>query len=316
MFPPPPNETELLVKEEESENQTKNIVVVKATIESSEEDSDDQQQENTPAVPVNSVSDNQILIIPQALEDSQTSEVSGRDDVLNSEYEPHTIESDSSQVMLDENEDKVEQPKLEADVKDIEPLESNFGSDSIPEHIAEPVANVPNEETDKTPENKSSEDTNSIKSMSYDVNSVTVSEDTMQNQRKASDSIEGSMGNSVDSIPVSNGSVKDNEIEKTMDNVSDTLDKSNGQEGSTTMNTEISKHDIDTIGLQLNDEQDLPNDVIVNPPMPAPRTVSPVSEVSHILCGRCFFGTSGTNMYITPILLIIVFTSIRIGVGS
>ena len=365
MLPPPPNEAELLVKEEvprRSVSAPANTIVVKATIESSEDDSDDQQEEDA-VFPTNNITHIPTVITQQASEEGPICSKTEDEEVPVLIGMNHSLD-----IIVSDNDDSAEKTKVEAAVKEIDALETSSVSESVPEIITEPVAQISNEDTGETTENKSEKETHSNKSVSSEINCPDISEDAIQNHRASTDSSgaiawnmkmanmrnrnsvdsrsisNGSLGmereadksiddvsgtqteqqvsaivdtvisteameekeplhplpddtqdmpnsnmnvvsmrNSVGSRSISNGSVKEKEVDKYIDDVSGTLNEQ--QVSAISIITTEAVEEKEEVRPLLNDTKDIPdsNDVNVNPPMPAPRTVSPISEVS-IFC--------------------------------
>ena len=266
-FPPPPNEEDLVGEEEEAPG---NKIVVRATIESSSESGDDQHEEGIES------HRNSIPSI-QAVEEIGSS--------LNQENDRDSLNENVNGVIHNDKKDGN---------SDSHSNSSETTPDQLEEHINQIVSMNGGENVDE----KNDEDTHSTKSISSGaMHNTEVDEATDVNSEEASEwnNKMANMPNSVGSRSISNASFKnENYVDKCAEkwkseaieeNKTSIFTPAGPLEMRVTKDTIVSKENV-KIEVTRQRKKTLPNSdeyvdesVVVNPPMPAPRTVTPVSEV-------------------------------------
>ena len=254
-LPPPPNEEELVGDEEET---TGNKIVVTATIESSSESGDDPQNEEGTKSHRSSV---------QSIQARK--------------------EIGSSMSQENDKDSLNEEPTgpVYAVEKDVHPDSHSSSSESIVDQIQEHFEQVLSHGNDENDNARDNDDTHSTKSISSDEIHDTVGNEVLDaNRMEAAEwnNKMANMSNSVESKSISNASIKNGN--------DDIIDENEAAkdlvEMRITRDTIVSKENV-KIEVTRERKKTLPNSdeyvddesISVNPPMPAPRTVTPISEV-------------------------------------
>ena len=287
LLPPPPNEAELLEEEEMAAKDIANKIVVTATIESSSEDGDDLQEEGIDARS-NSIPESTGSIQTQDIEEGKMSDILKVEDEhmhttlgLNyggnsEEYKDILVEKQSGELV--EN-------------KDEHLVISSSSSESIPGDFDEnPKHNLESNESELK---RDDEETHSNKSINSGLDHEEMAKDPLSKEIHSSEAVEwnmkmANMGNSVDSRSLSTASVKnENGADNTLEENEPPLYDA---QITVTTDTIVSKENVkievtrqrkktEPQSFESSDSFD------ANPPMPAPRTVTPISEV-------CIFRTT------------------------
>ena len=262
-FPPPPNEEELVGDEEEAPG---NQIVVRATIESSSESGDDQLEETIES------HRNSVPNI-QAVEEIRSS--------LNQENDKDSLNENLNGVVT------------HSDEKDDQIGSHSDSSETTPEQLEENINQILSVNDAENVEGKDDEDTHSTKSISSDaIHNIEANEASDVNSVEASEwnNKMANMSNSIGSRSISHGSLKNgNENESNDKNNIPVSTPLGPGEMKITKDTIVSKENV-KIEVTRERKKTLPNSdeyvdesVDVSPPMPAPRTVTPVSEVCNLL---------------------------------
>ena len=254
-LPPPPNEEELVGDEEEASG---NKIVVKATIESSSESGDDPQTEEgitSHRCSVPSMQEGEDMRSPTNQENNN--------DSLNEE--PNGI--------------------AHVNDKNRHPSSHSSSSESIVDQIEEHFDHVLSQSNGENVEANDKDDTQSTKSISSDVMHDTVADEgSGVNPMEAAEwnNKMANMSNSYRSRSVSNESIENGNENEAIDEIKMSQDST---EMRVTKDTIVSKENV-KIEVTRQRKKTLPNSDVyddepnnVNPPMPAPRTVTPISEV-------------------------------------
>ena len=254
-LPPPPNEEELVGDEEESSG---NKIVVKATIESSSESGDDPQ-----------------------IEEGITSHRSSVPSMQEGEdmRSPRNQENDNDNL----NEERSEATHV--DDKNRHLGSHSSSSESIVDQIDEHFDHVLSRSNDENVEARDKDDIHSTKSISSDImNDTEADEGSGVNPMEAAEwnNKMANMSNSFRSRSVSNKSIENGNENEATDDIKITQETT---EIRVTKDTIVSKENV-KIEVTRQRKKTLPNSDEyydepnnVNPPMPAPRTVTPISEV-------------------------------------
>ena len=254
-LPPPPNEEELVGDEEEVSG---NKIVVKATIESSSESGDDPQTEEG---------------------------ITSHRSSIPSMQEEEDMRSPSNQD--NDNDTLNEEPNEIAHVNDknLHPRSNSSSSESIVDQINEHFDHVLSQRNEENVEARDKDDTHSTKSISSDVMHDAVGDEgSGVNPMEAAEwnNKMANISNSFRSRSISNESIENENENEAIDEIKKTEDST---EMRVTRDTIVSKENV-KIEVTRQRKKTLPNSDEyydepnnVNPPMPAPRTVTPISEV-------------------------------------
>ena len=271
----------MLEEEEMAAKDTANKIVVTATIESSSEDGDDPQEEGL---------DSRSNSIPEITGSIQTqdSEEGKMSDILKVEDEqiPTLIGLNYGGNSEEDTDILVEKQTGElVENKDGYLETSSSSSESIPDDLDEPLKQ--NLESIERELKKDDEETHSNKSLHSGVENEEMAKDTITKQIHSSEALEwnmkmANMGNSVDSRSLSTASVKnENGAESTLEENEPPLYDA---QITVTTDTIVSKENVKievTRQRKKTEPQSFESadSFDVSPPMPAPRTVTPISEV-------------------------------------